>query len=60
MKNKTALVVRRRRWNVLPTGARAIQDELRQHWIGGRPATGDSHGGGGLETGLRAKQKESS
>ena len=34
MKNKTALVVRRHRWNVLPAGARAIQDELRQHWIG--------------------------
>jgi len=34
MKNKTALVVRRHRWNVLPTGARAIQDELRQHSIG--------------------------
>jgi deoxyribonuclease V len=26
-------VVRRHRWNVLPTGARAIQDELRQHSI---------------------------
>ena len=34
MKNKTALVVRGHRWNVLPAGARAIQDELRQHWIG--------------------------
>jgi deoxyribonuclease V len=34
MKNKTALVVRRHRWNVRPAGARAIQDELRQHWIG--------------------------
>jgi deoxyribonuclease V len=34
MKNKTAVVVRRHRWNVLPAGARAIQDELRQHWIG--------------------------
>jgi hypothetical protein len=30
MKNKTALLVRRHRWNVLPARARAIQDEMRQ------------------------------
>jgi hypothetical protein len=30
MKNKTALLVRRHRWNVFPARARAIQDEMRQ------------------------------
>ena len=59
MKNKTALVVRRHRWNVLPAGARAIQDELRQHWIG-EDRLLEIRTVAGLETGLRAKQKESS
>jgi deoxyribonuclease V len=34
MKNKITLVVRRHRWDVLPQRARAIQEELRQHWEG--------------------------
>lgn len=34
MKNKTTLVVRRHRWDVLPQRARAIQEELRRHWEG--------------------------
>jgi deoxyribonuclease V len=34
MKNKTAGVVRQHRWDVLPKRARAIQEELRQHWEG--------------------------
>jgi deoxyribonuclease V len=34
MKNKTTLLVRRHRWDVLPQRAREIQQELREHWEG--------------------------
>lgn len=34
MKNKSAIPVRRHRWDVTPKRAMAIQEELRQHWIG--------------------------
>jgi deoxyribonuclease V len=34
MENKQSLPERRHRWDVSPARARAIQDELRKHWIG--------------------------
>lgn len=34
MQNKISKPVRRHRWDVSTTRARAIQDELRKHWIG--------------------------
>jgi deoxyribonuclease V len=34
MKNKPIRVVQRHRWNVVPTEARGIQEELRAHWRG--------------------------
>jgi deoxyribonuclease V len=34
MQNKTAIPVRRHRWDVSPARARAIQEELRKYWTG--------------------------